>query len=73
MTYKVLIPCRSDKSGKVYKVGATVTEKDFPKHVIAAWLKQDPPVLAEDTAAEDTKVKPKGKEDNNNGSDTGNG
>lgn len=61
MTYKVLIPIQSDRNGKSYAVGDIVTEKDFPKAVIANWLKLDPPVLEE--------AKPKGKEDNDNGRD----
>lgn len=36
--YKVLIPCRSDKSGKEYKPGDTLTGKEFPKAVIENWL-----------------------------------
>jgi len=38
MKYKVLIPCRSDKSGKKYQPGDTLTGTEFPKEVIANWL-----------------------------------
>jgi len=37
--YRVLIPVASDKSGKSWKVGGTVTAADFPKTIIADWLK----------------------------------
>lgn len=43
--YKVLIPCRDDKTGKSYRPGDTVTADDFAQAVINAWLKNDPPVL----------------------------
>lgn len=44
--YKVLIAVSSDKTGKSYKPGATITGADFPAAVIKNWLNSDPPVLA---------------------------
>lgn len=48
MTYTVLIECRNDKTGAAFAPGDTVTAADFPKTVIAGWLKNDPPVLEVD-------------------------
>ena len=36
--YKVLIECRSDKSGKTYQPGEVITGREFPKDVVANWL-----------------------------------
>jgi hypothetical protein len=44
--YKVLIPCRDDKSGKSWKAGDKLDANDLPASVIAAFLSNDPPVLA---------------------------
>ena len=45
LDYEVLIACRSDKTGKEYDAGDTVTNADFSPDVIANWLEIDPPVL----------------------------
>lgn len=45
MIYKVLIPVRSDKSGKRYDVGEVLVGDEFPKYIINDWCKSDPPVL----------------------------
>lgn len=48
MSYTVLIACRNDKTGAAFAPGDTVTADDFPKAVIAEWLKSEPPVLEVD-------------------------
>ena len=37
---------KSDKSGKTFKRGSTVTIKDFPKYILRNWAEKEPPVLA---------------------------
>ncbi len=37
-SYKVLIPCRNDKTVKSFAVGDTVTKDDFSAAVIKNWL-----------------------------------
>lgn len=39
VTYKALADVVNDETGKRFKAGATVTADDFPKGVIANWLK----------------------------------
>lgn len=51
--YLVLIPCRSDETGRAFEPGETVTDEDFPAAVIANWLIIEPPVLAEVPGATD--------------------
>jgi len=38
LSYEVLIPCRNDKTQKVFDVGDTVTANDFNRAVIKNWL-----------------------------------
>ena len=45
MKYKVLIPCKNDKTRKSYDIGAIVTDADFDKSTLEHWVNSDPPVL----------------------------
>ncbi len=45
MKFKVLIACRSDKTGKAYEPGEIIPARAFPPAVVADWLKTVPPVL----------------------------
>jgi len=38
--YMVLKPVRSDKKRRAWDVGDTVKDGDFPKYIIAQWLKR---------------------------------
>jgi hypothetical protein len=38
--YKVVVGVDSDKKGKRWEPGDVVTERDFPKYVIAEWVEQ---------------------------------
>ncbi len=40
MKYKATTGLTNDKTGKRFEVDATVTDSDFPKSVIAEWVKQ---------------------------------
>lgn len=40
MTYIATVGLTNDKTNKTFKPGARVTDKDFPKSVIAAWVKR---------------------------------
>lgn len=39
MIYLALVNLSNEKTGKKYKAGDEVTEKDFPAKVLAHWLK----------------------------------
>lgn len=52
--YTVLVGVSSDKQGKDYPIGSTITNKDFPKGVIAGWLKRG--ILAEVTPADPVEI-----------------
>lgn len=40
MKYIVTVGLTNDKTGKTFEPGDKVTDKDFPKSVIAAWVKR---------------------------------
>ena len=36
--YKVLVPCKSDKKGKIYQIDDIISHTAFPAPVIQNWL-----------------------------------